>query len=231
MSLSTHSRALESLLGLSVAPVAIAFRESAPSSMRRIEASAPAGCGYWKLAADGQVFYTEAEDHYRCPVGAHTHGVELPPAVAQELQGLVENMVQLQYIRLDEIARIPRRQEPFRTALYAPLAVAPFEPDLVIIRGKGVQLMLLAEAAQAGGVASHGATLGRPTCAILPDSLRSGQATASFGCIGNRVYTGLGDDEAYYVLPGSFVEQIIERLITLVEANRQLKAFHRSRAV
>ena len=231
MNVVAHGRQLEQLLGLTVPPVAIAFRDTAPPSMRRIDASAPAGCRYWRLAADGKVFYTEAEDHYSCPVGAHTHGVDLPAPVAQELQGLVQNMVQLQYIRLEDIPKIPRRQEPFRKALYAPLAAAPFEPDLILVRATGKQLMLLAEAAHAAGVVSGGATLGRPTCGILPQALQSGQATASFGCIGNRVYTGLGEDEAYYVLPAAHVSGIIEQLTILVEANRQLERFHRSRAM
>jgi uncharacterized protein (DUF169 family) len=176
------------------------------------------------------VFYTEASDHYTCPVGAHTHGVELPADVAQELNGLVQTMVQMQYIKMEEIPTIPRRQRPFRMALYARLAEASFDPDVVLIRGTAKQLMLVAEAAQAAGIVSGGATMGRPTCAILPESLQSGLATASFGCIGNRVYTGLGDDEGYYAIPGANVPEVVSKLATIVEANRQLHHFHKDRA-
>lgn len=218
------------LLGLQFPPVAIAFRDTAPPTMRRITSPAPAGCSYWRLAAEGLVFYTEAADHYACPVGAHTHGVDLPPAVAQELNGFVQAMVQVQYIKAEEIPSIPRRQRSFRVALYAPLPSAPFEPDIVLIRGGVKQLMLVAEAAHAAGIASGGATMGRPTCAILPESLQSGLATASFGCIGNRVYTGLRDEEGYYALPGAKVAEVVEKLAVIVEANRQLEAFHQQRA-
>ena len=221
---------LQELLELRLPPVAIAFRESAPANMPRIESPAPAGCGYWRLAAEGRVFYTEASDHYTCPVGAHTHGVELPADVAQELNGLVQTMVQMQYIRMEEIPSIPRRQRPFRVALYARLAEASFDPDVVLIRGTAKQLMLVAEAAQAAGIASGGATMGRPTCAILPESLQSGLATASFGCIGNRVYTGLGDDEGYYAIPGANVPKVVDKLAAIVEANHQLHQFHNARA-
>ena len=182
------------------------------------------------MAAEGKVFYTEAADHYTCPVGAHTHGVDLPPAVAKELNGLVQTMVQMQYIRMEEIPSIPRRQGPFGVALYAPLALAPFEPDVVLVRGIVKQLMLLAEAAQAVGVAGGGATMGRPTCAVLPESLQSGRVATSFGCIGNRVYTGLGDDEGYYAMPGAKVADVVSKLAVIVEANRQLEVFHKSRA-
>jgi uncharacterized protein (DUF169 family) len=136
----------------------------------------------------------------------------------------------MQYIRMEEIPAIPRRQSPFRAALYAPLVDTPFDPDIVLIRGTAKQLMLVAEAAQAAGIASGGATMGRPTCAILPESLQSGQATASFGCIGNRVYTGLGDDEGYYAIPGGKVGDVVSKLSPIVEANRQLKTFHENRA-
>jgi uncharacterized protein (DUF169 family) len=198
--------------------------------MTRIDAPSPAGCGYWLLAAEGKIFYTEASDHYTCPVGAHTHGVELPAEVARELNGLVDTMVQMQYITMEEIPTIPRRKAPFGVALYAPLSAAPFEPDLVLVRGTTKQLMLLAEAAQAVGIAGGGATLGRPTCAILPKSLESRQATASFGCIGNRVYTGLADDEGYYAIPGAKIAEVVARLGAIVEANRRLRDFHTERA-
>ena len=230
MSFTTSGTALQSLLGLQWPPVAIAFRESAPANMPRIESPAPAGCGYWLLAAEGRVFYTEASDHYTCPVGAHTHGIDLPTDVAQDLNGLVQTMVQMQYIKMEEIATIPRRQSLFRVALYARLAEASFEPDVVLIRGTAKQLMLVAEAAQAAGVASGGATMGRPTCAILPESLQSGRTTASFGCIGNRVYTGLGDDEGYYAIPGAHVPEVVNKLSVIVEANRRLHQFHKARA-
>jgi uncharacterized protein (DUF169 family) len=221
---------LQELLGLSLPPVAITFRSAAPAGVSRIEAAAPAGCGYWRLAAEGKVFYTEAPDHYTCPVGAHTHGVELPPQTAGELNAIVQTMVELQYIKMEEIPTIPRRQGGFGVAVYAPLDKTPCEPDVVLVRGTVKQLMILAEAAQAAGVAGGGATMGRPTCAVLPESIQSGKTATSFGCIGNRVYTGLGDDEGYYAIPGSKIGEVVGKLATIVEANRQLQVFHQTRA-
>ena len=66
---------------------------------------------------------------------------------------------------------------------------------------------------------------------MLPEALQSEQTATSFGCIGNRVYTGLGDDEGYYAIPGANVADVVGRLAVIVEANRQLEAFHKSRAV
>ncbi len=229
MTRATHGTQLQRLLGLQRPPVAIAFRDAAPPNMTRVTSHEPAGCGYWRLAAEGQTFYTEASDHYTCPIGAHTHGVDLPPEVATELNGLIQRMVGMQYLTMEEIPAIPRRQGRFGVALYAPLETAPFEPDVVLVRGTVKQLMLLAEAAQAAGAASGGATMGRPTCAVLPEVLQSGKTATGFGCIGNRVYTGLGDDEGYYALPGAKAAAVVAKLATIVEANRQLETFHQSR--
>ena len=134
------------------------------------------------------------------------------------------------YLTMADIPMIPRRQKTFHVAIYAPLTKATFAPDVVLVRGTVKQLMLLAEAAQSAGVAGGGATMGRPTCAVLPESLQSGQTATSFGCIGNRVYTGLGDDEGYYAIPGDKVRAVVQKLGIIIEANNQLEAFHKTRA-
>ncbi|MEQ1574502.1 MAG: DUF169 domain-containing protein, partial [Vicinamibacterales bacterium] len=95
----------------------------------------------------------------------------LSPAEQQELMGLVQTMVGLSYLKMEDVAQIPTRRTPMQVAVYAPLASAPVPPDVVLVRGNARQLMLLAEAAQAAGVAGTGATLGRPTCAVLPEAI------------------------------------------------------------
>ncbi len=221
---------LSELLGLTTAPVAIAFVDAAPPGVSRVSATEPAGCGYWRRAAAGEVFYTVADDHKRCPVGAHTHNVTLSATEQQELMGLVQTMVGLSYLKMEEVAQIPTRKTPLQVAVYAPLAATPVPPDVVLVRGKARQLMLLAEAAQAAGVAGTGATLGRPTCAVLPEAINSARTAASFGCIGNRVYTGAGDDEAYFAIPGSHLDAVEDHLAVMVRANQELEKFHRGRA-
>lgn len=140
---------LAQLLRLSSRPVAITFTDQAPSGLRRVTASEPAGCGYWRRAAEGEVFYTVADDHKGCPVGAHTHNVALSPAENRELTSLLETMAGLKYLRMEEVPNIPRRKTPFQVAVYAPLDAAPMPPDVVLTRVNARQMMLLAEAAQA----------------------------------------------------------------------------------
>jgi uncharacterized protein (DUF169 family) len=196
-----------------------------------VAGAAPSGCSYWKRAADGETFYTEAPDHYNCPIGAYTHGVELPPAHAKELEGVLGTMFGLHYLRPEEVPAIPQRQAEFRVAVYAPLAKASEEPDVVLIRGNAKQVMLLAEAAQAAGVGAESGFMGRPTCAAVPEVLRTRRSAASLGCIGNRVYTGLADDELYFALPGEHLEAVTEKLAAIVQANRELENYHRARAL
>lgn len=231
MNETSQAAQLQALLGLHWSPIAVAFQASAPADLQRIGSAGPSGCTYWKLAAEGKIFYTEAADHYNCPIGSFTHGIDLPPAQAQELEGMVGMMIGLDYIRQEEIPSIPRRDAPFSVALYAPLAEAPFDVDVVLVRGHAKQMMLIAEAAGAAGLSSDGALMGRPTCAMIPAAIQSGSVTTSLGCIGNRVYTGLGDDEFYAAIPGSKLAPLLDKLATIVSANRELENFHRARMV
>jgi uncharacterized protein (DUF169 family) len=220
---------LASLLNLRSHPVAIAFVDQPPAGVPHVSAIEPAGCGYWRRAAGGDVFYTVADDHKQCPVGAHTHNVPLSPAETAGLTSLVETMVGLQYLKMEEVPQIPTRKTPFRVAVYAPLHAAPVAPDVVLVRGNARQMMLLAEAAQAAGVASGSPAMGRPTCAVVPEAINSGGTAASFGCVGNRVYTGASDDEAYFGIPGGCVRAIEEKLAVIARANEELERFHRAR--
>jgi uncharacterized protein (DUF169 family) len=221
---------LQDLLQLRTTPVALAFQDAPPANLPRMAAAVPSSCTFWKRAAAGQAFYTEVSDHYNCPIGAYTHGADLPPTQAKELQGILETMFQLSYLRPEEVPEIPRRQGKLGVALYAPLATVPFEPEVVLVRGNAEQIMLLAEAAQAAGSGSEAPLMGRPTCAAIPTVLQTQRSAASLGCIGNRIYTEMADDELYFALPGKELSAVVEKLATIVNANRELESYHRARA-
>ena len=225
----THATLLNDLLDLPRQPVAVKFQETAPADMPRVSRTAVAGCTYWKVAAEGQSFYTEASDHYGCPIGSHTHGVDLPEQTAKELEGMVGTMVELEYIAMEEVPQIPQVQGEFGVAVYAPLSDANFEPDAILVTGNAKQIMLLAEAARGVGIASDTSMVGRPTCAAIPEVMQSGRTATNLGCIGNRVYTELGDDELYFVIAGSQLARIVDKLQIIVNANTELNTFHRGR--
>jgi len=52
---------------------------------------------------------------------------------------------------------------------------------------------------------------------------------SSLGCIGNRVYTGLGEDELYIVVPGKKLAAVAESLGVIATANAALEEYARSR--
>ncbi|MEO1996066.1 MAG: DUF169 domain-containing protein [Planctomycetaceae bacterium] len=225
----TQNTRLDELLGLSKPAVAVAFPDAAPDGVERIESSAVAGCAYWKIASQGQTFYTTAEDHYNCPIGAYTHHVEMPDEVAAELDEMLTTMVDLEYLSGDEVPDIPRREQELRVAAYAPLNAAPFDPGVVLVAGSARQVMLLAEASHAAGVESTAGVVGRPSCAAIPEVLRTGQCATNLACIGSRVYTELDEGELYFVFAGEQLDGIVEKLETIVEANSKLQSFHRQR--
>ena len=68
MDVRAQGMRLQSLLGLRFPPVSLAFRDEPPPNVPRISHGAPAGCSYWRLAAEGQPFFTEASDHINCPI-------------------------------------------------------------------------------------------------------------------------------------------------------------------
>ena len=72
-------------------------------------------------------------------------------------------------------------------------------------------------------------TLGRPACSMIPEALRAARGNTSLGCIGNRVYTGLGDGELYFTIPGAALPAVVAKLETIVRANQELEHYHENR--
>ena len=136
------SEQIQQLLNLETVPVAVTFHDTHPDNIPHTEKVEASGCTYWRRAAEGKTFYTEASDHYNCPIGCYTHNVELPPRQAEELQNTLGLMGELGYISMEEVPGIPQREDPFQSAVYAPLADATDTPDVVIISGTPRQMML-----------------------------------------------------------------------------------------
>jgi uncharacterized protein (DUF169 family) len=90
-------------------------------------------------------------------------------------------------------------------------------------------MMLVSEAARSAGVFNGADILGRPACAMIAHAADTGNAVASFACIGNRVYTNLADDELYVTIPGGALSKVFERLEVILSANAQLETYHRQR--
>jgi len=218
---------LTDALQLSRRPVAMAICDAAPEGVAALTGTQPSSCSFWRLAASGRTFYTVPSDHYNCPVGSYTHNIPLPKEREAELSNTLSLMVNVGYIRMEEVPGIPRLPTTPAFTIYAPLGSTPVDPDAVIIAGKPARLMLLHEA---GTRASKQALplLGRPTCMAIPAALAQGGAS-SLGCIGNRIYTSISDDEFYTVIAGRDLDAVIAQLDTISSANAQLTTYHTER--
>jgi hypothetical protein len=62
----------------------------------------------------------------------------------------------------------------------------------------------------------------------LPATLQAG-SILSLGCRGNRVYTGLGEDEMYFVVRGKNLAALADALDIITGANRALQQYAQSR--
>jgi uncharacterized protein (DUF169 family) len=221
-------RQFSEVLGFTRRPVAVAFLKAPPAGVPKFEGSMPSGCSFWRLAAEGRTFYTVAGDHYNCPIGSYTHNIALPPERAAELEQTLSLMGSLGYVKMEEVPGIPRLPETPGAVVYAPLGETPIAPDVVVFAGRPARLMLLGEAALRAGVSANAPLLPRPTCMALPAALAQGMVTSS-GCIGNRVYTDLGEDELYAVVPGRDLARVVDELRMIAMANAHLAEYHRGR--
>jgi len=205
-------------------PVAVTFLDAPPANIQKFEGTEPSGCSFWRLAAQGRTFYTVPENHFNCAVGAYTHNITLSPQREKEAEYTLNMMFDLGYVKPEEVPLIPRLTKPPTAILYAPLGDSQAQPDVVLFALKPSGAMLLQEAAGRAGVGGGVPALGRPTCMALPAALQHGAIT-SLGCIGNRVYTGLGDDEMYAVVRGRDLRLVIGALKTIANANAALKDY------
>ncbi|MGZ4788387.1 MAG: DUF169 domain-containing protein, partial [Terriglobales bacterium] len=98
---------LREKLELSRRPVAINFFDSPPTGVPKFTGTEPSGCSYWRIAGGGKRFYTVPSDHFNCPIGSHTHSIQLPPERQKELMDTLSFMSDIGYVRPEEVGKIP----------------------------------------------------------------------------------------------------------------------------
>jgi uncharacterized protein (DUF169 family) len=219
-------------LALKRRPVAVAFLDAAPSGVKAFSGTMPSGCSFWRLASEGGAFYTVPADHFNCAVGSYTHNIPLSPAREKETEQTLGLMFQVGYIKPEEVAGIPRLAKTPAAIVYAPLGATPVDlkssASAVLFACKPSAAMLLNEAAIRAGAGGATPAMGRPTCMGLPLALERG-TQMSLGCIGNRTYTGLGDDELYIIIAGKDLERVAAALDEITSANVALQQYAQGR--
>ena len=217
-------------LNLDIPPVALAFLDQPPAGTDATQPVAPSACAFWRRA-EQDVFFVPAQEHFNCPVGAMVMGFDLPEAVSAELMGLVGKMTACGYVDPDEPGRIPVNKKASKGILYGPLARFPVAPDAVLVWLTPLQAMIWSEAA--GGAAWGGGApttvFGRPACAAIPSSLGDSRPTLSFGCIGMRTFTGIGEERMLAVMPGGNLADFARSLAGKKDVNGAMQAFYEER--
>ena len=207
-------------------PVGLAFVEDVPQNIQQIGTRVPSACTFWRLAEQG-VFYADAEAHQECPIGMLTMGFDMPEAAQQRAQELVGTMASVQYFSPAEVSALPIVEKPHHFIVYGRLDQLPIKADVVQCRVNAQQGMLIAEAlGQVNWLQGGQTAFGRPTCAAIPRTLKTGDTSMSFGCIGARTYIGLTPSEMVLTIPMQQFAGMVENLQTIVSANAALAPYH-----
>ena len=207
--------ALAASLHLTTSPIAITFGSVAPVGVAAFDAPmpaptpdgrtgrVPAGCVFWVKAVD-RTFSTEAADHANCSVGSMTHGF----ATLEEVAGNADVAALLEsgWVTMDMIPGIPVVAERPGAVTYGPLADTPVDPDVVLIRLNGKQLMVLSDALPGLRVE------GKPQCHIVAAAKEQGEVVASVGCMLSRTRTGMPSDEMTCAIPAGRLADVVARV-------------------
>jgi uncharacterized protein (DUF169 family) len=212
---SDLAEALTTTLGLSTAPIAITFTDGAPEGVEAYtgpkpppapdgrSGPVPAGCVFWTKAIE-RTFSTVAADHANCSVGSLVHGF----ATLEEVAGNsdVAAILDSGWVTMDQIPGIPTVHERPGAVTYGPLAEASGEPDVVLVRIKAGQLMLMAESVPGLRIG------GKPQCHVVALAKQQGEVGASLGCTLSRSRTGQPDDEMTCAIPGARLAEVVGSL-------------------
>jgi uncharacterized protein (DUF169 family) len=70
--------------------------------------------------------------------------------------------------------------------------------------------------------------LGRPACAVVPMTNKTGLATISLGCMGNRTFAALPDEELYICIPSAHWAKMVSKLTEIGKANSEMQQHYRN---
>jgi uncharacterized protein (DUF169 family) len=202
---------LTEALDLETPPVAITFAAAPPLGVTAFSApmpepaddgrtgAVPAGCVFWVKAED-RAFSTVRADHGNCSVGLLTHGF----AALDEVGGNsdVAALLDSGWVSAEQVPAIPVVAQPPGSVIYAPLAITPTDPSVVLLRLNARQLMVLFDAVPGLRIE------GKPQCHIVAAAHEQGDVVASVGCMLSRVRTGMPDEQLTCAVPGPRLAEV-----------------------
>lgn len=163
----------------------------------------PAGCVFWIKAAE-RTFSTVPEDHGNCSVGRFTHGMATLEEIGDKSD--VGTLVGSGWVDMDSVLKIPSVGTPPGAVSYGPLHETTMDPDVVLIRVNGRQMMVLGDALPGLRVE------GKPQCHIVAIAKEQGAVAASVGCALSRARTGMRPEEMTCAIPAHQLGDVIEKV-------------------
>lgn len=222
------SQRLTDALHLTTTPLAITFHSTAPDEVDAFDAPipeatadgrtgrVPAGCAFWVAGAE-RTFATVPEDHGNCSVGSLTHGlIELENAADK---ADVTTLVESGWVDEAAFPTIPVVSERPGAIVYGPLAETPSDPDVVLLRLNGAQLMTITDAVPDVAIE------GKPQCHIVALAKERGQVAASVGCALSRARTGMPATEMTCAIPGSSLAEVTTAVERAAAVNAQVARY------
>lgn len=204
---------LAGTLHLAVPPITITFTDDVPDGVDAFDepmsaptpdgrsGRVPAGCVFWIRAVERR-FRTAPADHGNCSVGRYTHGF----ATLEEAAGHadVATLLEVGWVDADAIAGVPAVSAPAAAVVYGPLSEATAEPDVVLLRVNGRQMMVLSDALPGLRIE------GKPQCHIVAVAKEQREVAASVGCALSRARTGMHPDEMTVAIPGDRLAGVVD---------------------
>lgn len=207
---------LKQLLGLEREPVALRWSTRIPKGVPRVEKK-HRFCAKLAQAARGLSFYSTADEE-ECMGGARYCGMRDAsrfPTGRRSGEFLVARGI---YKNVAAVQRAWRKNMAveagiFKALLFAPLASAPFEPDVVFVLCNGRQGMELLHAnAYDSGKRAIGADAGPICSSMAAIPYLTGRVTYGFGDVGSRSYMDLAPGDVMVSIPGSELERLVANL-------------------
>jgi len=204
---------LNRALHLAAPPVAIAFEESPPDHLPWFDEpmSKPtgdgragrvaAGCVFWIRGAETS-FTSAPADHGNCSVGSYTHGLASLDEVAGN--GDIATLLNTGWVTPEAVQQIPSVSERPAAISYGPLADGAVDPDVVLVRVNGRQMMVLSDAIPGLRIE------GKPQCHIVALAKENHEPAASVGCALSRARTGMRPDEMTCAIPAGKLSEVVE---------------------
>ena len=224
---------LVDILSLSVPPLAISFCKSKPEKILEFETTYPertsdgrtgavsAGCVFWMKGAE-RTFATTPADHGNCSVGSLTHGLKTLDEVASNAD--VKALCVAGWVSPEVFPDIPVVRKRYKTITYGPLHDATIEPDVILLRLVAKQVMQI-QAAIPGLLFE-----GKPQCHVIPLAKEDNKVAVSTGCMLSRARTGMKNYELTCAIPEGRLQELLEALERVVEADSMVASYAASDA-